>query len=275
MEPTRFTDSAPELRTSGTRAEFDIPKMHKFVNDRSIKVLWETSFLCPCRNSMTGAPDSSCKICHGRGIGYLPAKEELLIIQSQEKGMSNMDLGLYDSGTAIATTLPEAVVSFRDRVTLPEVEITHSMIFDVTRRRVDKGMWLSYDVKKITLALTDNAEVLHEIDDYTIDIEKNTIYPREHLMGQNLSLNIVSTLRYIVIDLLKESRYQYTNKGTELEKFSSLPKKLLLKREDAWVNPTPFSLNDDVETEVNGESVEDPKRKMSTGGFFGGELSGG
>lgn len=273
MEPTRFTDSNPVLGTGGGRVEFTMPKVRKFVDDRAIKVLWEDSFLCPCRNPMTGAPDSSCKICHGRGVGYLPAKEEELIIQSQDKSVTNADLGLYDSGTAIATTQPEATISFRDRITLPEVEIYQSMIFDVTKRRVEQGMWLSYDVKNITLAMTNNGVPLQENEDYTFTEEKNLFFPREHLMGQNVSLNITTTLRYIVIDLLKESRYQYTDKGTQLEKFTNLPKKMLLKREDAWVNPTPFSFNDDVEAEVNGESSQDPKRIMSTGGFFGGGLN--
>lgn len=272
MEPIRFTDSGPRLASSAIRSEFNTAEMEKFIDDRSIRVLHEVSFLCTCRNQMTGAPDSSCKICHGRGIGYLPAKPDLVAIQSQDKGLSNIDLGLYDSGTAVGTTKIGSTISFRDRITLPEVEISQSMIFDVTNRRVEKGMWLSYDVKSITLALRDGAEIILEGIDYTIDTEQNLFYPKAHLLGENVSLNIVTTLRYIVIDLLKENRYQYTKKGTEQEQFENLPRQILLKREDAWVNPTPFSMNDDVESEVNAEAISDPKRIMNTGGFFGGGL---
>lgn len=276
MKPTRLTgitDDRPALNPTGSKMELDVMAMIKLIEDRGLQVLWEKSYLCTCRNPMTGAPDSSCPICRGRGIAYLPAHKVTLAVQSQDKSVKNTDLGLYDSGAAIATTLPESEITFRDRLTLPDVEVQQSMIFDVTKRRVEKGMWLSYDVKKITLAVTDNSEQLYINDDYTLDIEKNLFFPREHLLGKNVSLNITSTLRYIVIDLLKESRYQITGKGTQLERFESLPKKLLIKREDAWVNPTPFSVeNEDIE--VTPESTEDPKRAMNTGGFFGGSLNG-
>lgn len=272
-EPTRFgTGPSPELGSVGQRLEFSMPKIEKFVLDRGIKVKWEKSFLCPCRNKMTGAPDTLCKLCHGRGIAYLPAQPEEIVIQSQEKGLTNGDIGMYDSGTAIGTTSPESVMTFRDRITVPEVEIHQSMLFDVTQRRIDMGMWMSYDVKEITLAVTDGGEMLYEDDDYKIDLANNLFYPKQELLGQNISLNITSTLRYIVIDLLKESRYQYTHKHRERETFSSLPKKLLLKREDAWVNPTPFSMEEDTSGK-DLEIPEDPKRPMKPqGGFFGGGL---
>lgn len=274
MEPVRFnsTDTQPVLGTTVNTIEFDVPAIRKLVTDMGLEVLWEKSYLCTCRNSgMTGAPDTSCPICKGRGIAYLPATTVKVAIQSQDRGVTNSDLGLYDSGTAIGTTLPESRITFRDRLSIPDVEIDQSMIFDVTQKRIDKGMWLSYDVKEITLAVTNGGKNIYIDEDYTIDIEKNLFFPRAHLLGKNVSLNIVTTLRYIVIDLLKESRYQYTDKGKDMERFQALPKKLLLKREDAWVNPTPFSLNDDEY--VTPEIPEDPKRVMNTGGgFFGGVI---
>lgn len=93
-------------------------------------------------------------------------------------------------------------------------------------------MWLSYDVKELTYAVTDNGVLLVPDEDYTVDYEKNLFFPNQKLLEQNVSLNLTSTLRYIIIDLLKESRYQYTNKDQATEKFENLPKKLLLKRED-------------------------------------------
>lgn len=272
MKPTRFTDNKPELGNTHTRMEFNVPAMHQLLNDRGVEVLWEKSYLCPCRTKLTGSPNTLCPICKGRGIAYLPAKKVVVAIQSQERDVANRDLGLYDSGTAIGTTMPESHITFRDRLSLPHVEIDQSMIFDVTTRRIEKGMWLAYDVKEITLAVTDGGKALYDEDDYTIDIENNLFFPKEHLLGKNVSLNITTTLRYIVIDLLKESRYQHVMKGTVMEKFESLPKKLLLRREDAWVNPTPFSVENN---EVSAESEEDPKRAMNTGGgFFGGGLGG-
>lgn len=274
MKPTRITEDSMKMGNSATRIQFNVPDFFSLIDDMGMSVLWEKSYLCTCRNPITKAPDPTCPICMGRGIAYLPSKKVKVAIQSQDRSVTNADLGLYDSGTAIATTLPESTISFRDRLSLPDVKIQQSLLFDVTDKRVRDGMWLSYDVDEIALAVTDNGKMIYENEDYTFNKEKNLFIPKEHLLGKNVSLNITTVLRYIVIDLLKESRYQYTNKGTQLEKFESLPKKLLLKREDAWVNPTPFSM--ETEGIENQEAMEDPKRNMSTnsGGFFGGVLNG-
>lgn len=248
------------------RLEFDMDRASQFHEDRGIKIEWEKSYLCTCRNKISHAPDSSCPICKGKGIAYLPKTGTTMIIQSQERGATNGDMGLYDSGTAIGTTKQGSSITFRDRISVPEVVIGQSLLFDVTSRRVEKGMWLSYQVQSIDYAVTDDGKLLIEDQDFVFDKSQNLFFPFKHLIGKNVSINIQTTLRYIVIDLLKESRYQYTNKGTAMEKFESLTKKLLLKREDAWVNPIPFS-NADSE-DVTPETPEDPKR--GSGGFFGG-----
>lgn len=257
------------------RQEFSVDRHVQLIEDRGVKVLWEKSYLCPCRNKMTKAPNPLCQICHGRGIGYLPARSTWVAIQNQEKGIVNRDIGLYDSGTAIGTTLPQSEISFRDRLTVSDVEVNHSLLFDITRHRVDNGMWLAYDTKRLTYVASQDGELLYEGDDYTFDEEKNLFFPKERLIGKNITLNLTSTLRYVVTDLLKESRVQYTNKGTPLEKVDHLARKLLLKREDAFVNPTPFSTEDGDDTPT--EYPTDRKREIQPndrGGFFGGALNG-
>ena len=257
-----------QLPYNPQRLEFDMSRAEQFHDDRGIKITWEKSYLCTCRNKVSHAPDSSCPICKGKGIAYLPKEETTMIIQSQEKGVINSDMGLYDSGTAIGTTRKETNITFRDRISIPEVHIGQSLLFDVTKRRIEKGMWLSYQVESIEYAVTDDGVLLVEGEDFTFDKTQNLFFPLPHLLSKNVSINIKTILRYIVIDLLKESRYQYTDKGTSMEKFESLPKKLLLKREDAWVNPIPFS-NSSVD-DVTPEIADDPKR--GTSGFFGGVL---
>jgi len=285
-KPTRFGESQPDsnpappdnqpsYRTT-PRLEFDVTQINNLISDRGLKTLWEKSFLCPCRTRMTKSPDPSCPICHGRGIGYIPAQEETLIIQNQDRDVSSKDLGLVESGTAIATTEPESIVTFRDRITLPEVKISQSMLFDINQYRLEHGHFLPYDVKEITLALTDDAETIQEGKDFTIDYEKNLFKPESHLLHKNVTLNITTILRYIVIDLLKESRYQYTNRGNFNETFTNLPRKVLLKREDAWVNPIPFTNDEEEPQPEENTQWLDPKRDMNTntneGGFFGGMM---
>lgn len=283
--PVRFTgggSTVPNKVVATSRTEFDTKAMEFFMQQRGIDVLWERAWLCTCRNPMTLAPKATCHICHGKGIAYMQSTKEQVAIQSQEKGMANMDLGLYESGTAIGTTRLESKISFRDRLTVPDVEIYQSLIFDITDYRVKHGMFLSYDVKRIDIVFGANGKELVENKDYTFDEPSNMFYPKEHLVGTNVSINMAVTLRYIVIDLLKESRYQYTKFGVPSTQFENLPRKLLLKREDIFVNSEPFSLSIDTEArlkeleqtqEPETTQMVDPKRQ-SSGGFFGGKLSG-
>ena len=76
--------ASPTIRT-------DVIDTHK--DSMSIPSLWEKSYLCPCRNRMTRQPNPSCERCRGRGIAFLPPKPLSIIIQSQEKGIINADLG--------------------------------------------------------------------------------------------------------------------------------------------------------------------------------------
>lgn len=293
-KPTRFGQEAPEIsnvslrKVEGTpgrieqtsRIEFGTGRIRKLIQDRGLKVVWEKSYLCPCRNPRTLAPDSSCKICHGKGIAYQLATNIAMIIQSQEKGVTNGDLGLFESGTAIGTSQMEDRISFRDRISVPDVLILQSVIFDVTEERVEKGMYLSYDVHSLEFVVGKKGELI-ENKDYTFDLANNRFYPKAHLIGTNVSINMNTVLRYVVIDLLKENRYQYTEMFSEVSTYENLPRKLLLKREDAFVNPEPFSMNIDTGKkleelegkEVVEEKMVDPKRPMQSG-FFGGAFNG-
>lgn len=283
--PTRFTRASettvPAKKAGGARMEFDTKAMRKFVTDRGLSALWERSWYCPCRNPETLQPDPTCPICSGKGVAYDPAVKTDIAVQSQEKGIVSMDLGLYDSGTAIGTTYLNEAISYRDRITLPDVKIYQSMIFDVTKKRVTNGMYLYYDVHTLNM-VRGTIKGQHGVDliegtDFTMDYDRNIFYPKEHLIGTNVSLNIETILRYIVIDLLKESRYQYTEKdlGKDNRIFEELPRKLLLKREDIFISPEPFSLDtntQEVVTNASKDTLTEAKRKPSDSGFFGGRF---
>lgn len=236
------------------------------IKNVSIKVLWEKSYLCPCRQKDTRQPDPSCSLCHGRGIAYLPPKVIDLAIQSQGKGVMNTDIGLYDSGTAVGTTILNTpyTIAFRDRITLPEVQVSQSFIFDVSQRRINNGFYMVYDVHEIELAATTTG-MLVEGTDYTVDIEKNLFFPNDKWLGENISINISTTLRYMVADLLKEYRYGPIERNNQMIK---MPQKVLLKREDLFIDKEAFELGDEEIT----SAMVDPKRGAadSLNGFFGG-----
>ncbi len=267
-EPTRFSSDTPIKNLTTQKVEYNISQHRKFIKDRSIHTLWERAYLCPCMNKSSGSANSSCQRCHGRGWAYLPAKPANMIIQGQEKGVTNTDLGLYDSGTAIGTNDFDARMAFRDRITVPDVKIGQSLIYSITESRQKRGIFLTYDVDTIDFITSMERELI-EGKDYTFDKHSNKLFPDASLIGEVISLNVSVTLRYIVIDLLKESRYQYTTLNRTDPKFEQLPQKLLLKREDTIVLPEPFVLDADTETRV--ELVNDPKRKpRQQGGFYEG-----
>jgi hypothetical protein len=234
----------------------DIVDTH--VNQMALPALWEKSYLCPCRDRATRQPDQTCQVCHGRGIAYMSPKNFTIIIQSQEKGVFNADLGLMDSGTAIGTPDRSVRIAFRDRITVPSAKVSQSFILDCTTRRVDKGFYMVYDVHEIEFATTINKELVEGVD-YTVDLDKNLFFPMEHLLGENISINILTTLRYMVADLLKEHRYA-RDRANQLIK---LPQKLLLKREDLFIDKEAF------ESDVEKVGFVDTKRSSSTTGING------
>lgn len=278
-EPTRFRPSSREDDIIQTNKEenygynkhpqFNVDKHADFVRRRGVDVLWERSFLCTCFNPKTRSPETLCPICKGRGIGYLIPVKTKMVLQNQKRSVMNQQYGMYDAGTSLGTTLPESPITFNDRITISDSVIEHSFVFDVTSYRIKNGMWLSYDTDEITFAVTENMEYLVADEDYIFDEEENRFYPKEHLLGKNISLNLKAKLRFIVTDILKESRMQYAEKKGAIE-VDRLSKLLLLKREDNWVNSTPFSLDDGKEVPLEMPSEKDST--VSSGGFFGGQL---
>jgi len=83
-------------------------------------------------------------------------------------------------------------------------------------------------------------------------------------MGQNVSMNIKTTLRYLVADLLKEHRYARDTSG----KLQRLPQKLLLKREDVFIDKEAFEIgvdNKELSLEIDAKSKPNPD---GLNGFF-------
>lgn len=246
------------ISTAGLRTDM----LDVMTDSMSVPTLWEKSYLCPCRDKATKQPNQSCRRCHGRGIGYLPPVPTKIIIQSQDKDSFNGDLGLLDAGTAIGTPADRTIrVAFRDRITSQHAKVSQSFIFDVSDRRITNGFYMVYDVSKIEYALTVDSE-LTEGEDYTVDLSKNLFFPKAHLKGKMISINILTTLRYMVADLLKEHRYA-PNQANQLV---PVQQKLLLKREDLFISKEAFEIG--VNNTELGELV-DPKRKPSTDGLNG------
>ena len=257
----------PAMLQTTSSVYFDVPALDKHVSDMSLPTLWEKSYLCPCRDRKTRQPHQTCPRCHGRGIAFQEPRKLDIIVQSTEKGITSSDLGLIDSGTAIGTPDRSIRVAFRDRITIPTVLVSQSYIFDANQRRIDKGFNMIYDVSSIDFVTTEDGEIV-EGDDYEFDFNKNLFIPKQHLLGKNISMNILTTLRYMVADLLKEHRYAKQADGT----YESTQQKLLLKREDIFIDKEAFSLGTDDDAVSEMVDTKRPATPTGLNGFFGGGL---
>lgn len=248
------------------KVKFTIENMDKFVIDHGAYTLWEKSYLCPCRNKETGSPSQNCPRCRGVGFSYLEAEPTLLLYQNQDKGVTNGDVSLAHAGTAIATTARQDKIAFRDRLTVLDSVIPQSLLVYVSKESVESGIYLRYSVVDVTHARTDS-EVLSNVR-----VEHDFYYPDPSLVGQYVSLNLEVVLRYYVIDVLKESRYQYTTDPRKVHNTQrqgdrvQLTRKLLLRREDMYV---PDMISDNVVSDKDSGLDLRENLDSGLGEFFG------
>lgn len=245
-------------------SEFKKEHIQSFLDKVSLKTNWEQSFVCPCVNPMTLAPDPMCKVCHGTGRAYLPAKSNVPItIVGNNKGRRSNDYGTVDEGEAIGTVQSNYRVSAWDRITVPDAAVRQQYMFNATKPRINDGMFVPYDVKEVLYIVAmkpDNQSTFRELslgEDYRFDKETNKVHLDDSLEGFNISMIINVTLRYIVSNVLKELRYQYTTTGHEDNPtFDELPRKIALKREEAFVNNIPLISPSTAELTEKAEEVD-------------------
>lgn len=250
------------------KIKFTIDNVDKFVIDHGSFTIWEKSYLCPCRNTETTSARINCPKCSGTGFSHYDAKPTLVLYQAQEKGISNGDVAITHTGTAIGTTSKEDKITFRDRLTVSESIIPQSIMVLVTKNTVQSGIYLRYQVESVEYACTDD----REIPVSELDLRGNFYHPTEDLVGKYVSLNLNVMLRYYVVDILREARYQYQgdpridHKGARVAQYYPLPRKLLLRREDMFI---PSIISDEI---VDRDYTIDPKLPLDSGlgGFFGG-----
>lgn len=261
------TDS-PQNYSKSAKTEFDLNKFYRFLDKHGYRAKWERCYLCPCVNPETMSPNSNCPICHGQGIAYLPATDLNILIQSQGKGARYQEIGLMDSGSALGTPQVGANVSFRDRISIPDSQLVQSYIMSFDDYRLKTGIRIPYQVQEFLIVKNNNFDDLLENVDFSYDQETHIFKPLSDKIqsGSVVSINISVILRYVVVDLLKTKRYQYTEKymASGTTKFDEMPEYLLLKREDAWIGTSSFTSTKD------GDSFTDPKRPMDTNGSMEG-----
>lgn len=255
------------------KSKFTESKPEEFVIDHGAPVVWEKSYLCACRTE-TGQPDPNCAYCGGTGIAFRDPKETQVMLQAMDRSISNQETGLVLAGTAIGTTLQEDRVGFRDRIKFDDQSIPTSLLLKVTQADVTHGVSLRYDVESVDFVQLNHGKRKMEFLDpnsLNIDYDKGLFTPTQDMVGKVISLSMTVALRFYVIDILREGRYQYNNDARlnkENRKLQKLPRKLLLRREDMYI---PDMIHGTTEDGKTTDVAIEPKRQvedMNLKGFF-------
>lgn len=253
---------------ASSKVKFTNDNLEKFIIDHGAVIEWEKSFICPCRTT-TGSPQQNCPVCHGTGMGFEKPVETQMMIQSTVRGMANSDIGLSMPGTSMGTVMEEDEVSFRDRITFSDMSIPASIMFKITTNHITHGLDLKYNVHSIeSIYINDGIVRSPKDNEITYDLKNNKVTVDKSLLGKYVSFNLKVSLRFYVIDILKEGRYQYENnprQGASNRELTKLPRKVLMRREDMFIP----AINETEDGKVTDDSFE-PKRTIpnTMEGFF-------
>jgi len=269
-----LANAQPRKTTMKDTVEFGVKNFYAMIEKNGLLTNWEQSFMCPCVNPLTTAPDPNCPICHGTGRGYLPATKGVqIVIQENGKGKRVNQYGQYDTGTAQGSVQIGYRVSAWDRITVPDFVVRQQYLFNVTDDRAKDGHFIPYDVKEIIYIASMDKEghmqQLTEGVDYKFDREHDKIHPTVNLIGQNITMILNVTMRYIVTDVDKELRYQYTERNLSERKFDELPRHIILKREEAFVNNIPLvnPTNSELTTKASQSQINEISAGDTDSGF--------
>lgn len=242
------------------KIKFDTRNINQFMIRRGAHVQWEKSYLCTCRTS-TGSPNTDCKICGGTGFAFLPPVDTQIALQSMGRGTKNPETGLSYSGTALGTTEADDAIKigYRDRISFNDRFIPESLMFKVGAKDVTHGLDLRYDVVSVDYLVSGTTS--SPIDVSSLRLEGNRLYPTQDMVGTYISVNLTASLRFYVVDFIREGRYQYEGDPRFDTEFKALPSLLLLRREDMYI-PSVISDENSLATPIENDPkptfVNDP-----------------
>lgn len=258
-----ISDKKTKKYSINANVSFDATRLDNLIISRGIPTLWQQAFICPCIDPDTHQPDPNCPICHGTYRGYLPAiKDTIVAIQSQNRNTTNTkEFGNLDLGSAEGTFRADTKINVMDRITVPDLTTRQNFVFTVTQERYDSGFYIPYDIKHILyiVALKNgNLDELIEHEDYEYKSKEQKIYIlNKALIDSNVSLILEVTVRYIIANVLRDTRYQY---HSDKRITVPLPKLALLKRESVLINNTPLVSKSDAD-------MQDDYRALSKEGL--------
>ncbi|MBT9670587.1 hypothetical protein GPK34_00850 [Secundilactobacillus kimchicus] len=271
-----------------------------------IPTLWEQAIPCPCINPTTNQPRSDCPICNGRGVTYRKGQYINIAYQSDLRAPYSGGFNLQDTGSTVATPQItengiENGIAIRDRLTIQGMTRSQSYIFNVSKDRFDRGVFIPYYVLSFDYVVSmDENNHLYELaegKDFSYDKRTSTFKVlRDNLLNHSISMNLTTYIRYYVADIDKETRYAQVEKRQDKEIMMNegnvrltkyfqhykdflnddiviyrMPKKLTLKREELFLGSSAFdAANSSSDPQTNSHYIEPQDSGDSIDGFLGG-----
>ena len=193
-----------------------IKNIVQLLQQHSVSTVWEQAYRCPCVDVTTGQPKPNCSVCHGQGWVYLHPKRLDMAIQGDRNSFaltsSSMDeLGTSQATPQITVNSVEQGIKPGDRITVSGWTTNETYTFNVTKQRLNGGIFLPYKVADINEALyIDDQGKLTELklaDNF--DLKDNFLFIKSAgLLGKTISVSLEIVKRFYVVSLLKELRYQ-------------------------------------------------------------------
>lgn len=217
-------------------ATFTIEKFKDLVKRLGYTIYYQQAIKCECYNNEQPRP--TCKLCHGSGYRYLPAKE-IRGLATSLQGSNELNIqGLREPGTAYLTPDIELVMGYRDRVVFPDIEAKYSQTVDMLENTTTS---FYREIKRVLFILQGD-NVYEEDIDFVISKDKfhllwisDTHKPEK---GSKLSVLYMTSPSYLVMDLIHELRSTKIDKDTIVPYTAKLPNQYLIKREDFVYNNT-------------------------------------
>ena len=245
------------------RVMFSPSNIDKFVRSHGANITWEKAILSPDR-SEDGQPRIG-SLDGSTGILYIKPKVTRALLQSMSRGALNTAIGVSTAGTALLTTDRQDKMGIRDRVSFSDQSIPEKILVKVNPKDVTSGINLRYNVKEVEEAIVPSPDgSFNLVGPEGIKVVDNIFYPTKDMVGKYVAINIIAELRFYVVDIVREGRFQYENDVMSQKQnrdMTELPRQLLVRREDMYISDMIDS------NKVYATSVEDDPRPEITDDF--------
>ena len=156
----------------------------------------EKALYCPCRNRSTGQPLPHCKNCMGTGWFFINKTKTRLVVQNVNKNTEYKDWTETDRGMANVIARNIDRLSFMDRITVLDLEVTFNQILRVQNNAANNTLYayLYYYPLEIEYVYlfdgADNKLMFLEPDVHYTIVENRIIL--DNSLSSKFSVNLVS-----------------------------------------------------------------------------------